>query len=149
MKSRFAVASSFVALAALFGRAAPATGVCQPGEVRQTVVLSVSASEAQLPISLVASLTYDPSLVQLPDALRPRLRARANGAMLTPSIQHGALRLVAGKGGGLATGPLVDVEFDRCAGARAPTAADFGCRIDSCAGSGGALGDCTCSVGLP
>ncbi|MEO8601293.1 MAG: hypothetical protein ABI629_01820 [bacterium] len=119
---------------------------CKAGKAQQTVTLTISDSGAQLPVSMVASITYDPNLVRLAEPLRKRLHARAGGAMIAPKDTGGTLRIVAGKGGGLAAGPLVDIAFDRCAGARAPAAEDFRCSVDSCAGSGGAIGDCTCSV---
>ena len=132
---------------------AAAAGSCPAGQARQKVTLELRDSGAQTPVSVVLALTYDAALVRMPEsgssaAVRRRLRTRVNGAVLTPNDLGTQLRVVAAKGGGIAAGPLVDVELDRCAGARAPTAADFTCSIESCAGSGGGMSDCGCVVQL-
>ena len=121
---------------------------CKTGTARQTVTLALSDSGAQLPVSVVASLTYDPTLARPLEPLRAQVKPLAAGAMLVPSLADTGLRLVAGKGGGLPAGPLADIELARCSGARAPTAADFRCTVESCAGTGGAMSDCSCSVTL-
>lgn len=121
---------------------------CKTGTAHQTVTLALSDSGAQMPVSVVASLTYDPALARPLEPLRAQVKAVAAGAMLVPSLSATGLRLVAGKGGGLPAGPLADVALARCSGARAVTAADFTCTVESCAGSGGAMSDCTCSVTL-
>ncbi|MDX2168468.1 MAG: hypothetical protein SF182_15445 [Deltaproteobacteria bacterium] len=121
---------------------------CRTGAERQTVTLALSDSGAQLPVSVVATLSYDASLARPLEPLRAQVKTLASGAMLVPAAAADGLRLVAGRGGGLPAGPLAEIQLARCAGARAPVAADFHCTVDSCAGSGGALSDCTCSVVL-
>ncbi len=121
---------------------------CKTGTARQTVTLALSDSGAQLPVSVVARVTYDRALARPLEPLRAQVKALAAGAMLVPSLSDTGLRLVAGKGGGLPAGPLADIELARCSGARAATVADFHCTVESCAGSGGAMSDCTCSVTL-
>lgn len=129
--------------------AAPATDSAAPcalGSEQQTVTLALGDSGAQLPVSVVATLSYDATLARPREPLRAQVKALADGAMLVPAAVADGLRLVAGKGGGLPSGPLAEIQLARCAGARAPVAADFRCSVDSCAGSGGAINDCTCRV---
>ena len=107
--------------------AALSAEACRAGSERQHVTLTVTAPAAQAVVSLVVALAYDPTLVRLPEtggspAVRKRLHARDAGAMLVPNNLGAALRIVAAKGGGLTLGGFVDVELDRCAGARATTA---------------------------
>lgn len=127
---------------------------CSAGAERQRVTLALQPPESQAVLSLVISLTYDPALLRLPALgsgadVRKRLKATGGAAMLTPNNLGGALRIVAARSGELPLGPLVDVEFDRCAGARVPTAADLRCTVESCAGSGGPVAGCTCTASLP
>lgn len=138
------VVAVFAATTAVAADAPPS---CPAGKARQTITVALSDSGAQLPVSMVATLSYDPALVQLAEPLRKQVKG-LEGAMVVPNLADGALRLVAGKGGGLPAGPLADIALARCSGARAPTAADFTCTVESCAGSGGAISDCTCSVRL-
>jgi hypothetical protein len=119
---------------------------CKIGSEKQTVTLALSDSGAQLPVSVVATLSYDATLARPLEPLRAQVKTLANGAMLVPAVTTEGLRLVAGKGGGLPSGPLAEIQLARCAGARAPVASDFHCTVDSCAGSGGAISDCGCSV---
>ena len=51
-----------------------------------------------------------------------------------------------GRNAGFPNGLFATVRFDRCSGAPAPTAADFGCTVEACAGSGGPIAGCTCTV---
>jgi hypothetical protein len=142
---------------ALLAAAEAADGVtrasCSPGADRQRVTLSLTVPESQQVVSVVVSLDYDPALLDLPHggdaALRQRLSSRAAGAMLTPDNTGNTLRVVVAKAGGLPLGPLADLELDRCSGARAPKSQDLSCRVASCAGSGGPVDGCTCSVILP
>jgi hypothetical protein len=133
--------------------AAPPDGGCEPSTQRQRVAVALVVPESQAVISAVLVLKYDPALLRLPEngggkAVRARLTARANGAMLTPNSDGNALRIVAARAGGLPSGPLADVEFDRCAGAHAPAVADVRCEVASCAGAGGAIDGCACAVTL-
>jgi hypothetical protein len=60
-----------------------------------------------------------------------------------------AVRVVIGRTAGLSDGLLYSVKFDRCQGAPAVTAADFGCTVEACAGAGGPIAGCTCTVTGP
>jgi hypothetical protein len=139
-----------VALLASAGAApaADSASPCKLGSEKQTLTLALSDSGAQLPVSVVATLSYDDRLARPLEPLRTQVKPLANGAMLVPAVTTEGLRLVAGKGGGLPAGPLAEIQLARCAGARVPVASDFRCTVDSCAGSGGAINDCVCSVVL-
>jgi hypothetical protein len=60
-----------------------------------------------------------------------------------------ALRVVVGRNAGLANGLLATVKLDACTGAPTVTAEDFGCTVEACAGAGGAIEDCLCTVTAP
>lgn len=154
---RAAQLRSFIVLAGIgtLAAAGAARGVesCPAGQEHQRVAIEVSASEAQPVISLVAMLSYDPTLLRLPatgadPAMRKRLVSSDSNALLTSNNDGKVLRLVAAKAGGLKNGTLADIDFDRCAGARPPTASDLQCSIESCAGSGGPISDCSCTVSI-
>jgi hypothetical protein len=138
-------------LASFAGGATADTPSCKAGKEHARVSLVFGPSEAQIPITVVLALAYDPSLTTVPEsgsapAVRKRVHTRQDGAMTTPNRADPALlRVVVTKPAGLKAGPLVDVDFDRCAGARAPTVGDFRCTLEACAGDGGGV-DCTCTV---
>jgi len=67
----------------------------------------------------------------------------------SPNDLDYAIRLVVGRTAGLANGLLATVRFDRCSGAPAVTAADFGCTMEACAGTGGDISGCICTVVAP
>lgn len=157
---------TFTALAALctalFGNCASAAdggsalahAPCDPAGQRQQVAVEFSAPEAQQVISLVALIGYDSTLVGLPSgadavAIKRRVNGRDRNAILTASGAGDAVRVVAAKAGGLTPGPLADIELDRCSGAPAPAASALRCTVESCAGSGGPIPGCTCTISLP
>lgn len=139
------------AIALFAGAALAAAHPCPAGAQRQRVAIELSAPEAQHAISVVALIGYNSSVLRLPESggsavLRKRVTGRDRDVMLTLSDSGDALRLVAAKAGGLTPGALADVEFDRCAGAPGPAAADVRCTVESCAGSGGPIADCKCTI---
>jgi len=60
-----------------------------------------------------------------------------------------ALRVVIGRTAGLGNGLLYSVAVDVCDGAPAASAADFACSMEACAGAGGPIAGCTCTVSEP
>jgi hypothetical protein len=146
------VTATVLALAIPAANPAAAARPCEAGKEQQRIALEMSAPETQAVISLVASVTYDPSLLQLAAGSAPSVRQRVTAgdrqAMLMSNNHGSVLRIVASKAGGLTPGPLADVEFDRCAGARAATGDDLRCTIESCAGAGGPIAGCTCTIML-
>jgi hypothetical protein len=60
-----------------------------------------------------------------------------------------AVRVVIGRTAGLTAGLLYTVNFDTCQGAAAVAAQDFACTMEACAGAGGAITGCTCTVVAP
>jgi hypothetical protein len=60
-----------------------------------------------------------------------------------------AIRVIVGRTAGLTNGLLYSVKFDTCQGAPAVTAANFGCTMEACAGAGGPIAGCTCTVTGP
>jgi hypothetical protein len=60
-----------------------------------------------------------------------------------------AARVVIGRTAGIANGLLYSVKLDICTGAPAPTVEDFACTMEGCAGAGGPIEGCTCTVAAP
>jgi hypothetical protein len=96
------------------------------------------------PITL--SLAYRTSIVSLPNADLLSRFQRAPGVVVQPTDKDYAVDVRAGRsGGGLTTGPLFTVTFDRCAGAAAPRGMDFACTVTNC----GTISGCTCTAEVP
>ena len=156
MGPRFSAAvarlAAAVMLAATAGSpAALAAAPCTPGGGSQRIRIDLDVPEAQAVVSVVATLSFDPTALQLPaDAsLRKRLTPEQKGAMITPRNTPGTLRLVAAKAAGLSSGSLADVDFDRCSGRPPVRTQDLRCTVESCAGTGGPIPDCHCTATLP
>ena len=107
------------------------------------------------PTSATILLGYRSDLVSVPgtgivSTVRQRVVAPSPPPFLfTPNDRDYALRVVISRTGGLDSALLFTVRFDRCTGAAAPTAADFGCFVEGCAGSNGSVNGCTCAVSNP
>ncbi len=104
------------------------------------------------PTSVTVLLGYRSSRVSIPGSgnattVRQRVTYPAPPPFpQEPNDLNYALRLVVGRSAGIQNGLFATVRFDRCSGAPAPTSADFGCTVEACAGSGGPIAGCTCTV---
>lgn len=105
-----------------------------------------------VPTTVTVLLGYQSDLVSIPGSgnatmVRQRITYPAPPPFpQEPNDLNYALRLVVGRNAGFTNGLFATVRFDRCSGAPAPTAADFGCTVEACAGSGGPIAGCTCTV---
>jgi hypothetical protein len=122
---------------------------CTPGTALQRVRVDLTAPPESKLTAVTARLSYRSDVLHLPRdqgdaAVRKRLASALVPTALSASDQGYALRVVVVRNAGLESGPLVEVEFDRCAGARLPTAADLSCVVEGCSGLAGPASGCTC-----
>lgn len=111
----------------------------------------MTVPETQPIVSAVVALRYDPAQLREPEkrsdaAEQPSLRTQADGVSITSSGTPGLLRLVIGSTAGLPAALPVDVELQRCAGAQSPSPPTLTCAIEACAGGGGPVTGCACTV---
>ena len=110
---------------------------------------------ARSPTSATVLLAYRSSVISLPGSkleqtVRQRVVAPAPSPFLfTPFDLDYALRVVISRSEGLSSGLLFTATFDGCSGAAAPHLEDFDCSVQGCAGSTGAISDCSCTVIMP
>jgi hypothetical protein len=136
------------------GAARAGDAACAPGKAAPPVRLEITVPKTQSIVSMVASLAYDPDRLRLPEtgagpAVRKRVKAEQQGAMMTASNGPGSLRIVAAKAGGLEPGTLAQIRFDRCANAPSEPGAPLRCTVESCAGGGGPVTGCGCTATAP
>jgi hypothetical protein len=122
---------------------------CTPGSALQRVRVDLSAPPESKLTAVTARLTYRSDVLRLPRdqgdaAVRKRLASGEAPTVLSADDEGYALRVVVVRNAGLDSGPLVEVEFDRCAGARLPTAADLSCVVEGCTGLAGPVHGCRC-----
>jgi hypothetical protein len=117
----------------------------------QTVTVNLAVPGGQSVSGLGVLVAYRTSIVSLPSSgLSSRVRNRPPNALVTTAGLGYALRVMLTPQSPIAPGRIFTVDFDRCQGAAAPTAADFSCSVESCADSGGeAVNGCACSVAVP
>lgn len=93
--------------------------------------------------SITVMLAYRTSIIGLPSTMLQARFTPAQMVVVRPTDQGYAVDTrVARTQGGVPTGLIFTVSFDRCAGAAAPTGSDFACTVTQC----GALSGCTCTV---
>lgn len=107
------------------------------------------------PITTTTLLAYRSDHVSIPGSAnvlsvrqRVTLPAPLPNVLSINDLDYAA-RVVVGRSAGLSNGLLYSVKVDACQGAPAITAADFACTMEACAGSGGPIADCTCTVVAP
>jgi hypothetical protein len=127
-------------------------GACTAAAPVQTFRVNLTPPPFQDPSSVTVLIGYRSTIVSLPgngSAPAARVRMRPSGATVTVNDLDYALRTVVTRPGGLTPGRLFVVDFDPCAGAAAPTTADFACTVEGCANQFGPIEGCTCSVVNP
>jgi hypothetical protein len=128
---------------------------CTPTSPTPSFAVQLSSPLGSLPTTVTVRLGYRSDLVSIPGSGNAStVRQRVTYPPPPPFPQEPndlnyALRLVVGRNAGFANGLFATVRFDRCQGAPAPVPADFGCTVEACAGAGGAIAGCTCTVTLP
>jgi len=130
-------------------------GPCTATATMTSFTIQFSSPLGTIPTTGTFLLGYRSNHVSLPgSATATSVRQRVTYPAPLPNVASVndldyALRLVVGRNGGLNNGLLATVRFDTCQGAAAVTEADFGCTVEACAGAGGAIDDCACSVEAP
>lgn len=130
-----------------------AVKTCTPSGQTATFLAFFAAGTEVTAVSL--DLNYRSNLVQLPGtANEATVRARitglpAGGQTIINDRNHG-VRIVKSRTEPFPEGQFFQVQFDRCAGAPAPTVDDLVCVIDSCSDSFSLPVDtCTCDIVTP
>ena len=128
--------------------AAPAQ--CHAGKTRARFAIDFKAPEQAAVGTAVLRINYRGDQLSLPGTgtaktVQQRIASPQHAVMAFNALDS-ALRVVAGRSPSLSAGQLFIVEFDQCAGAAAPSAADLSCTVEACAGSTGPVDGCACSI---
>jgi len=122
---------------------------CSPAKSRS--IFAVDFTPPPAPDVTVATLRigYRTDRLSLPGTgtaktVQSRIKSD-HGTPLSNDLDY-ALRLAIVRSQPIAAGRLMTIEFDRCAGAPAPTAADVSCEVLDCAGSTGNAEGCQCHI---
>lgn len=132
-----------------------AVGACTATGTTVTIAVSFAGAPGTSPTTATTLIGYRSTRVSVPGAgnaqtVRQRITYPAPlPNVASPNDLDYALRVVLGRNAGLSDGLLYSVQFDTCQGGGAVTAADFACTMEGCAGAGGPITGCTCSVALP
>ena len=128
---------------------------CTATATKLTVRVNFSGAAGTSPITATSLLAYRSGIVSIPgtgNALTVRQRvtfpAPIPNSIAINDLDY-ALRVVIGRTAGLGNGLLYSVAVDVCDGAPAASAADFACSMEACAGAGGPIAGCTCTVSEP
>jgi hypothetical protein len=127
-----------------------------PCTVSGTAVFQVhlDAPPGTSPSAITSLLGYRSNVVSLPGSgLAASVRQRFTPAMppfaFSTNDYNYATRVILAFSSAVGDGLLYTVNFDRCQGAAAPTASDFGCFVEGCGGSAGTIAGCACTVVSP
>jgi len=123
---------------------------CKPGKERAAFSVEFTPPPAPDVSTAVFRIGYRTDLLSLPGSgtdtsVQTRLTTPEHAVMAFNDLDY-ALRIVAARTPSLPEGLLVTIDFDRCDGARAPTAADVSCAVEACAASTGPIDGCRCQV---
>lgn len=128
---------------------------CTPTSPTPSFAVQLASPLGSVPTTVTVLVGYQSDLVSLPGSgnattVRQRITYPPPPPFpQEPNDLNYALRLVVGRSAGFPNGLFATVRFDRCQGAPAPLAADFGCTVEACAGTGGPIVGCTCTVTTP
>ena len=128
-----------------------AVETCTPTTPTRAVALALTAPPGQAVNGATLLLTYRSRLVSLPgsgadSSVRSRVTDTPANAIVAVNDRDYALRIVLARSTGIPAEKIAVVEFDSCQGAAIPTAADFACVVEGCAGTFGNVEDCGCTV---
>lgn len=126
---------------------------CDPSAENSVWEVAFASDIGSSPTSVTILLAYRSDVISIPGSgFQPTVRQRVTVPppppfLFTPNDLDYALRVVLSRTNGLDQGLLFTVRFDRCEGAPVPDLADFSCSVEGCAGAGGTIDGCACSVG--
>jgi hypothetical protein len=103
------------------------------------------------PTDVTALVSYRSGTLSMPGSasdktVESRIKPLVKPDMLLVRDSDYALALTLGMTKGLPNGSLLEIDFDACAGGKAPSAADVTCEVVACVGAGGPLAGCSCQV---
>lgn len=128
---------------------------CTPSASMASFAVHFTGVTGTIPTTVTALIGYQSDLVSLPGSsndlsVRQRITYPAPPPFpQAPNDLNYALRLVVGRTAGIASGLFATLKFDQCQGGAVPAPTDFACTVEACAGAGGAIEGCTCTVVLP
>ncbi len=134
--------------------ATPASADCPAGTTRQSIDLAVKPPEGAQLSTVVFDIDYPEKRVAIPGSRnQPSVSERLSGAPGAATVamndKDGSLRVVLTASVALPTEKrMFALEFDVCAGATPPVAADYGCSIGGCVAMTAPVEGCQCSVAL-
>lgn len=123
---------------------------CEVSEQRETFVVKLSVPLAHQANSVTVRLGYRGDVLGFPgngaETAKDRINAMDAEAVLVPIDLDYALRVVVARAGGFQERAIFSATFDRCKNAEKVTQAALSCLVEGCAGSGGEIADCSCTV---
>ena len=132
-----------------------AIGQCSATATMASFQISFQSPPGTTPITATTLLGYRSDRISIPgsgNVLSVRQRvvfpAPLPNTIAINDLDY-AVRVVLGRTAGIAAGLLYTATFDTCQGAPAVHAEDFACTMEACAGAGGAITGCTCTVVEP
>lgn len=128
---------------------------CTPTVSMPSFAVHFSGVVGTVPTTVTVLLGYQSDLVSIPGMSNEMtVRQRITYPPPVPFPQspndlNYGLRMVVGRTAGIPNGLLATVKFDACQGASTAVPGDFACTVEGCAGAGGPINGCDCSVTLP
>jgi hypothetical protein len=123
---------------------------CRPSQQRAVFAVEFAPPPAPDVSTAVLRIGYRSDHLSLPGtgtekSVQSRIKSPDHDVMAFNDLDY-ALRIVASHSKAIAAGQLVEIEFDRCADAPAPTVADLSCEVEACAASTGPQSGCQCTI---
>jgi hypothetical protein len=123
---------------------------CRPAQQRAVFSVEFAPPPAPDVSTAVLRIGYRSDRLSLPGtgtekSVQSRIKSPDHDVMAFNDLDY-ALRIVASRSKALPAGQLVEIEFDRCVGAPAPTVADLSCEVEACAASTGPESGCQCTI---
>lgn len=112
--------------------------------------MAIIAPEGHTPTGVTALVSYRSGTLSVPgtaseSSVEQRIKRHVNPDLLVVRDADYAMSITLSIAKGLPTGPLLDIDFDTCAGAK-PSADDVTCELVGCAGGGEPLTGCSCQI---
>jgi hypothetical protein len=130
---------------------------CQPkacktdAKAHRRYALAITAPEGHTPTGVTALVSYRSGTLSVPGtasepSVEQRIQRHVNPDLLVVRDADYAMSITLSMAKGLPTGPLLEIDFDTCAGAPTASAADVTCELVGCAGGGEPLTGCSCQI---
>jgi hypothetical protein len=124
---------------------------CDPAPTRRTVTVSFTPPSDVTVAGTTLFVGYRSGVISLPGSgsaasVKERLKDLPAKAIVAVNDLDYGIRVVLSRSDGFAAGKVFTIEFDRCAGAAEPTAADVSCIVEGCATVFGPASGCACTA---